>query len=148
MVAKRTDRDVKKLYLGKECAGTVTVDGRGTSLKLNRAALSRSKESRLSEAVQYLIKTIFPIGPFGESGVSIKADVRWLMIKVTCSSYFSPDISRLIELAQRLLLEPLTDADKAEEAQRQIALAAELEHARWMKETGISLKNTKSISGV
>jgi ParB family chromosome partitioning protein len=51
----RTDRDIKKLFIGKEQAGSITRDAAEMTIKIRAAALSTAKEGRLREFVQKLL---------------------------------------------------------------------------------------------
>ena len=51
----RTDRDIKKLFIGKDQAGSITRDASSLTVKIKTAALSAAKESRLREFVQTLL---------------------------------------------------------------------------------------------
>lgn len=51
----RTDRDIKKLFIGKEQAGSITRDASALTVKIRTAALTSQKESRLREFVQQLL---------------------------------------------------------------------------------------------
>lgn len=50
--AIRTDRDIKKLFIGKEQAGTITRDGSALTLKIRAAALTPEKEAELRAVVE------------------------------------------------------------------------------------------------
>lgn len=52
----RTDRDIKKLFIGKEQAGSITRDADALTVKIKAAALSKDQESRLREFVQRLLQ--------------------------------------------------------------------------------------------
>jgi len=52
----RTDRDIKKLFVGKEQAGSITRDAGALTIKLRSAVLSREQETRLRAFVEELIK--------------------------------------------------------------------------------------------
>lgn len=51
----RTDRDIKKLFIGKEQAGSITRDASALTVKIRTAALTSQKETRLREFVQQLL---------------------------------------------------------------------------------------------
>jgi len=51
----RTDRDIKKLFVGKDQAGSITKDASALTVKIKAAALSAQKENRLREFVQKLL---------------------------------------------------------------------------------------------
>jgi ParB family chromosome partitioning protein len=51
----RTDRDIKKLFVGSAQAGSITRDGAALTVKIRTAALSAKKEERLREFVQALL---------------------------------------------------------------------------------------------
>jgi ParB family chromosome partitioning protein len=51
----RTDRDIKKLFIGKEQAGSITRDASALTVKIRAAVLSNDKENRLREFVQKLL---------------------------------------------------------------------------------------------
>lgn len=51
----RTDRDIKKLFIGKEQAGSITRDASSLTVKIRTAALTSHKETRLREFVQQLL---------------------------------------------------------------------------------------------
>ena len=51
----RTDRDIKKLFIGKEQAGSITRDASALTVKIRTAAITSQKESRLREFVQQLL---------------------------------------------------------------------------------------------
>jgi ParB family chromosome partitioning protein len=51
----RTDRDIKKLFIGKEQAGSITRDASSLTVRIKAAALSEAKETRLREFVQKLL---------------------------------------------------------------------------------------------
>lgn len=51
----RTDRDIKKLFIGKEQAGSITRDAGALTIKIRTAAISPAKESRLRAFVQQLL---------------------------------------------------------------------------------------------
>lgn len=51
----RTDRDIKKLFVGKEQAGSITRDASAITVKIKVVALSAPKENRLREFVQKLL---------------------------------------------------------------------------------------------
>jgi len=51
----RTDRDIKKLFIGKEQAGSITRDASALTVKIRTAAISPAKESRLRAFVQQLL---------------------------------------------------------------------------------------------
>ncbi|MDK9702383.1 MAG: ParB/RepB/Spo0J family partition protein [Sulfuritalea sp.] len=51
----RTDRDIKKLFIGKEQAGSITRDASALTVKIRTAAMSPRKESKLREFVQQLL---------------------------------------------------------------------------------------------
>ena len=51
----RTDRDIKKLFIGKEQAGSITRDASSLTIKIRTAAISNDKESRLRAFVQQLL---------------------------------------------------------------------------------------------
>lgn len=51
----RTDRDIKKLFIGKEQAGSITRDAAALTIKIRTAALSNDKEARLRTFVQQLL---------------------------------------------------------------------------------------------
>lgn len=48
----KTDRDIKKLFVGKEQAGSITRDGSGFTLKIKAAALTHEKETELRRFVE------------------------------------------------------------------------------------------------
>lgn len=48
----KTDRDIKKLFVGKEQAGSITRDGSGFTLKIKAAALTPEKETELRRFVE------------------------------------------------------------------------------------------------
>jgi ParB family chromosome partitioning protein len=50
--AVKTDRDIKKLFIGKEQAGSITRDGSGFTLKIKAAALTPEKETELRSFVE------------------------------------------------------------------------------------------------
>lgn len=50
--AIRTDRDIKKLFVGKQQAGTITRDGSALTLKIRAAALTPEKEAELRAVVE------------------------------------------------------------------------------------------------
>lgn len=50
--AVKTDRDIKKLFVGKEQAGSITRDGSGFTLKIKAAALTPEKETELRSFVE------------------------------------------------------------------------------------------------
>ena len=54
--AKRTDRDTKKLFVGKELAGSITRDASSLTIKIKTAALSGDQERRLREFVENLVR--------------------------------------------------------------------------------------------
>lgn len=51
----RTDRDIKKLFIGKEQAGSITRDASALTIKIRNVAISSEKESRLRHFVQQLL---------------------------------------------------------------------------------------------
>ena len=51
----RTDRDIKKLFVGKEQAGSITRDASALTVKIKTAALSSEKEVKLRDFVQALL---------------------------------------------------------------------------------------------
>jgi ParB family chromosome partitioning protein len=51
----RTERDIKKLFVGKEQAGSITRDASAVTIKIRTAAISSDKESRLRDFVQQLL---------------------------------------------------------------------------------------------
>lgn len=51
----RTDRDIKKLFVGKEQAGSITRDASSLTIKIRTAAISHDQESRLRLYVQQLL---------------------------------------------------------------------------------------------
>lgn len=51
----RTDRDIKKLFIGKEQAGSITRDASALTVKIRTAAISPAKETRLRTFVQQLL---------------------------------------------------------------------------------------------
>jgi ParB family chromosome partitioning protein len=51
----RTDRDIKKLFIGKEQAGSITRDASALTVKIRTAAISSAKETRLRAFVQQLL---------------------------------------------------------------------------------------------
>ncbi len=51
----RTERDIKKLFVGKEQAGSITRDASALTVKIKAAALSNQKEAKLREFVQKLL---------------------------------------------------------------------------------------------
>ena len=51
----RTDRDIKKLFVGKEQAGSITRDASSLTIKIRTAAISHDQESRLRMYVQQLL---------------------------------------------------------------------------------------------
>ena len=51
----RTHRDIKKLFVGKEQAGSITRDASAVTIKIRTAAISSDKESRLRDFVQQLL---------------------------------------------------------------------------------------------
>jgi ParB family chromosome partitioning protein len=51
----RTDRDIKKLFIGKEQAGSITRDASALTVKIRTAAISAAKETRLRAFVQQLL---------------------------------------------------------------------------------------------
>lgn len=51
----RTERDIKKLFIGKEQAGSITRDASSLTIKIRTAAISSDKESRLRAFVQQLL---------------------------------------------------------------------------------------------
>jgi len=53
----RTDRDIKKLFVGKEQAGSITMDASSLTIKIRRAALDPSKEDKLRAFVDHLLKS-------------------------------------------------------------------------------------------
>ncbi|MCX7173781.1 MAG: ParB/RepB/Spo0J family partition protein [Proteobacteria bacterium] len=53
--ATRSERDIKKLFVGKEQAGSITRDATALTVKIRMAALSKTKENRLREFVQKLL---------------------------------------------------------------------------------------------
>jgi len=53
--ASRTDRDIRKLFIGKDQAGSITKDASALTVKIKSAALSAQKENRLREFVQKLL---------------------------------------------------------------------------------------------
>lgn len=48
----KTDRNIKKLFVGKEQAGSITRDGSGFTLKIKAAALTHEKETELRRFVE------------------------------------------------------------------------------------------------
>ena len=48
----RTERDIKKLFLGKEQAGSITRDGSALTVKIRAAALTPEKEAELRSVVE------------------------------------------------------------------------------------------------
>lgn len=50
-----TDSDIKKLFIGKEQAGSITRDASALTIKIRTVALSNDKESRLRSFVQQLL---------------------------------------------------------------------------------------------
>ena len=50
------DRDIRKLFVGKEQAGSITRDGKAFTVKIKAAALSPEKEKQLREFVEGLFK--------------------------------------------------------------------------------------------
>jgi ParB family chromosome partitioning protein len=48
----KTDRDIKKLFVGKEQAGSMTRDGSGFTIKIKAAALTAEKETELRSFVE------------------------------------------------------------------------------------------------
>jgi ParB family chromosome partitioning protein len=52
----RTDRDIKKLFVGKEQAGSITRDASFLTIKIKSAALSEEQEVRLRTFVEGLLK--------------------------------------------------------------------------------------------
>ena len=52
----RTDRDIKKLFVGKEQAGSITKDATSLTIKIKSAALSLEQERSLREFVEGLLK--------------------------------------------------------------------------------------------
>lgn len=53
----RTDRDIKKLFVGKEQAGSITRDASTLTIKIRTAALSAEQEDRLRAYVEGLLKS-------------------------------------------------------------------------------------------
>ena len=53
--ALHADRDVKKLFVGKEPAGSITRTAREITIKLQTAALSFEKEDRLEAFIKQLL---------------------------------------------------------------------------------------------
>lgn len=53
----RPDRDLKKLFIGRELAGSITRDSHRLTVMLRTAALSSEKESRLRMFVEDLLRT-------------------------------------------------------------------------------------------
>lgn len=51
----RTDRDIKKLFIGKEQAGSITRDASSLTIKIRTATISPDQESRLRTYVQQLL---------------------------------------------------------------------------------------------
>ena len=51
----RTERDIKKLFIGKEQAGSITRDASALTIKIRNVAISSEKESRLRHFVQQLL---------------------------------------------------------------------------------------------
>lgn len=51
----RTDRDIKKLFVGKEQAGSITRDSSSLTIKIRTSAISHDQESRLRTYVQQLL---------------------------------------------------------------------------------------------
>ena len=54
-VFSRTERDIKKLFVGKTQAGSITRDASSLTVKIRAAALSNEKEGKLREFVQQLL---------------------------------------------------------------------------------------------
>lgn len=54
----RTDRDIKKLFIGKEQAGTITRDGSALTLKIRAAVLTPEKEAELRAVVERLFSQV------------------------------------------------------------------------------------------
>lgn len=54
--AVRTDRDIKKLFVGKEQAGSITRDANSLTIKIRTAALDGGQEERLRAFVEGLLK--------------------------------------------------------------------------------------------
>lgn len=52
----RTERDIRKLFVGKEQAGSITRDASSVTVKIKAAALSSDQESRLRDFVQRLLQ--------------------------------------------------------------------------------------------
>ena len=52
----RTNRDIKKLFVGKEQAGSITRDASSLTIKIKSVALTGDQESRLREFVEGLLK--------------------------------------------------------------------------------------------
>ena len=52
----RTDRDIKKLFIGKEQAGSITKDASSLTIKIRTAALDAEQEGKLRAFVQGLFK--------------------------------------------------------------------------------------------
>lgn len=52
----RTDRDIKKLFVGKEQAGSITRDASSLTIKIKSAVLRAEQETRLREFVEALLK--------------------------------------------------------------------------------------------
>lgn len=51
----RTERDIRKLFVGKEQAGSITRDASALTVKIKTAALTGDKEKRLREFIQQLL---------------------------------------------------------------------------------------------
>lgn len=52
----RTEREIKKLFIGKEQAGSITKDSGTLTIKLRTAALTNDQETRLREFVEGMLK--------------------------------------------------------------------------------------------
>jgi len=52
----RTERDIKKLFVGKEQAGSITRDAGALTIKLRASALNREQEDRLRNFVEELLR--------------------------------------------------------------------------------------------